>query len=234
LFAGEDCQLREVRRWVASLLPECPARDDVACVATELGTNAVRHTASGRGGSFSVEIIWHRQWVRVAVTDAGAPDGPRLIDDPLVEHGRGLLIVRGMSARTGVRGDHRGRLVWADVPWAGTSAVEPEPFADPYEETVRDGQAALASRFSGVPAWFGRSTRQWWALAADELVAAPSVQELAIVLGRVLNRQPRWKPAASASRGNTTAARPPGQQPQPVDPMPLGARRASGAIHAAG
>jgi serine/threonine-protein kinase RsbW len=62
-----------MRRWLASLLPECPAREDVVCVATELGTNAVRHTASGRGAWFAVEVTWHRSVVRVAVADGGAP-----------------------------------------------------------------------------------------------------------------------------------------------------------------
>jgi hypothetical protein len=34
-----------LRRWLESVLPDRPARDDVACVATELGSNAIRHTA---------------------------------------------------------------------------------------------------------------------------------------------------------------------------------------------
>jgi hypothetical protein len=117
-FPGEDCQLGRLRRWLESFLPQCPARDDVACVATELGTNAVRHTASGRGGWFSVEITWLGAALRVAVADGGAVSGPRVIDDPAAEHGRGLLVVQGLSVRSGVRGDHRGRTVWADVPWS--------------------------------------------------------------------------------------------------------------------
>jgi len=127
VFPGHERELFALRRWLESLLPECPTRDDVACVATELGTNAVRHTASGRGGWFGVEITWHRQAVRVAVADGGAPGGPRVIDDPAADHGRGLLVVRGLSARTGVRGDHRGRLVWADVPWGAAGARDAPP-----------------------------------------------------------------------------------------------------------
>jgi len=42
VFPGEERQLGVLRRWLESLLPDCPARGDVACVATELGTNAVR------------------------------------------------------------------------------------------------------------------------------------------------------------------------------------------------
>jgi anti-sigma regulatory factor (Ser/Thr protein kinase) len=183
VFPGEERQLGVVRRWVESLLPECPARDDVACVVTELGTNAIRHTASGRGGWFVVEVAWYRPVVRVAVTDDGAAAGPRVIDDPAGEHGRGLLVVAGLSARTGVCGDHRGRLVWADVPW---DDAKPASSLARYEAAIGEGQAGLASRFAGATAWFGRSTLQWWALAGDELVTAPSAQELAILLDQVL------------------------------------------------
>jgi anti-sigma regulatory factor (Ser/Thr protein kinase) len=194
VFPGEERQLGVLRRWLASLLPECPQRDDVACVATELGGNAVRHTSSGQGGWFAVEITWHQPAVRVAVADCGAPDGPRVIDDPEGEHGRGLLVVRGLSVRTGVCGDHRGRLVWADIRWDDAGAAGPAAPMDPYEAAIGAGQADLVSRFTGVPAWFGRSTLQWWALAGGELVAAPSAQELASLLGRVLDPRPRFPP----------------------------------------
>ena len=69
VFPGEGRQLAALRQWLASLLPECPARDDVICVATELGTNAVQHTASGGGGWFAVEVSWHGPAVRGAVAD---------------------------------------------------------------------------------------------------------------------------------------------------------------------
>lgn len=152
VFPGEGSQLGVLRRWLETLLPPCPARDDVICVATELGTNALVHTASGHGGWFAVEITWHSAVVRVAVADCGAPGGPRMIDDPAGEHGRGLLVVRNLSVRTGVYGDHRGRLVWADVPWGDAGAWEPATPQDPYEAAIRDGQAGLADRFAGVPA----------------------------------------------------------------------------------
>jgi serine/threonine-protein kinase RsbW len=119
VFPGEARQLSLVRRWLASLLPDCPARDDMACVATELATNAIRHTASGRGGYFIVEITNLGSAVRVAVTDGGAANGPLLIHDPAGEHGRGLIVIAGLSVRDGVSGDPRSRTVWADVPWAG-------------------------------------------------------------------------------------------------------------------
>ena len=184
-----------LRRWLAGLLPPCSSRDDVVTVAVELATNAVKFSSRGRGGSFTVEVTWHGSVVRVAVTDGGAPEGPRLIDDPLGDHGRGLLMVRALSARTGVCGDHRGRLVWAEISWTGDRAAVPLPSAGGYEAAIRDGQAALARRFTNVPAWFGRSTLQWWALpsraGADRLLTAPSAQELARLLDQVLNAPPR-------------------------------------------
>jgi serine/threonine-protein kinase RsbW len=149
VFPGEERQLAELRRWVASLLPQCPARDDVACVATELGTNAVRHTASGQGGWFGVEITWHQQVVRIAVADGGTLGGGlRVTDDPDAERGRGLQMVEGLSARTGVCGDQHGRLVWADVSWGDAGAADPASPQEPSEAGIRVGQAGLASQFA--------------------------------------------------------------------------------------
>ena len=119
MFRGEERQLGAMRRWLASLLPAVPARDDVILVATELASNAICHTASGSGGRFTVEITWWQSVVRVGVTDCGGPEQPRVVDDPAGERGRGLLLVTGLSLRTGARGDQQGRLVWADVRWDG-------------------------------------------------------------------------------------------------------------------
>lgn len=198
---GEERQLGVVRRWVESLLPPCPARDDVTVVASELVGNAVKHTASGRGGMVAVEIGWHGPVVRVAVADGGAPTEPRVVEDLAGEHGRGLLLVRGLSARTGVCGDERGRLVWADVPWAAPAEVA-VPSGDAYEAAIRDGEAALARRFAGVPAWFGRSTLAWWAMpGSGSLVTAPSARELAGVLYRLLDASPPpQRPAAARAQ----------------------------------
>ena len=201
VFSGEERSLRVLRHWLASLLPAGPSRDDVISVANELGSNAIRHTASGRGGTFAVEVAWHRAVVRVTVTDGGAPAGPRVIDDPAAEHGRGLLLVHGLTLRTGVIGNQQGRLVWAEIPWDGTDPVDQVSGRDPYEEAVRVGEAALARRFIGVPIWFGRSTLAWWALLKPGvLVSAPTAPELAGLLQRLLD----IPPSLSVSRHATT------------------------------
>lgn len=116
IFPGEERQLHRMRRWLEELLPDHPALSDVAYVVTELGTNAIRHTASGRpGGQFAVVITCRPGVITVAVGDQGGPWEPLVIDDPDRESGRGLLIVRGLAAEVGVRGDFIGRVVWAEV-----------------------------------------------------------------------------------------------------------------------
>jgi len=78
-----------LRRWLSSLLPEWPARDDVLCIASELGSYAIRHTASGRpGGWFAVEISGCGSMAQLAITDGGSLAEPRMIDDQDAEHGR--------------------------------------------------------------------------------------------------------------------------------------------------
>lgn len=205
-FPGEERQLSLQRHWISSLLPECPARDDVVIVATELSTNAVQHTASGRGGWFIAEITWYRQAVRVAVADSGAPSGPRLISDPFADHGRGLVVVHGLSVRTGVAGDARGRLVWADIPWHDDAAPPDGAVPGLYEAAIRDGQADLAHRFGRGRAWFGRSTLAWWALGGPAgLVTAPTARELAAKL----TRSPAPPTPAAGAWGRTAVHNPP-------------------------
>lgn len=118
-YPGDLAQVREVRRWVGGLLPWCPGLDDLVAVASELAANAVQHTDSGRSGWFDVEVSWSPGYVRITVADEGAPAGPRLVSAPAAECGRGLQIVRALSARVGVTGGIEGRAIWAEIPWTG-------------------------------------------------------------------------------------------------------------------
>jgi anti-sigma regulatory factor (Ser/Thr protein kinase) len=170
VFPGEAQQVAAVRRWIASLLPDCPARADLVLVASELAGNAIRHTASGQGGTFAVRVTWVGDTALVAVDDAGGPGEPRVIDSPQSEGGRGLLVVQELSVRMSVSGTDTGRQVCAEIPWHDPAAPA-------------TGQAYLGRRF-GVSAWYGSCTRQWWALAGGQLLSASSVPELAAVLTR--------------------------------------------------
>jgi len=225
VFPGEERQLAALRRWLSSLLPACPARDDVLGVASELGSNAIQHTASGRdGGWFAVEVTWHQSVVQVAVADCGGAAEPRVIEDPAGERGRGLLLVQGLSLRAGFTGDQRGRLAWAHIAWDNPAAAGHPPSRDPYQAAIRDGEATLARSFAGVPAWFGRSTLRWWAVAGSRgLVSAPTAGELAGLLIQLLDTpDPASFPATRQPR------RPiPGADPDPARRRPGAASAAS-------
>jgi hypothetical protein len=192
-FPGEPRQLRELRRWIALVLPPRPSRDDVTSVADELASNAICHTRSGQGGEFAVEIIRHGRLVRVMVTDGGAPGGPRLVDKPDGEGGRGLVVMNALAVCAGVDGDHHGRAVWADIDWAdddATAAGPVLPVAQADHAAVRDAEAVLAHRFADIPTWYGRATHAWWALTRTGLVTAPTADELAEVLSRLPHAVP--------------------------------------------
>lgn len=162
VFPGREDQVRELRRWLAGLLPGAPARDDVVLVAVELVTNAVRHTASGHGGLVMVEVTWYGPVVRVAVADGGAPHGPQILAGPgLEECGRGLHLVHALAARTGVSGDHRGRLVWAEIAWAGAGPVTGTPPPRPADGAVPGPEVLLlpGARRSGPGEGDGHARR---------------------------------------------------------------------------
>lgn len=151
VFAGDYRQLSELRRWLTSLLPPGSGREDVLLVATELASNAVKHTASGRGGCLVVELTCTSLAVRVAVTDEGGSTPPRVVDDFPAEHGRGLLLVRGLSVRTGVAGDHRGRTVWAEVALDSTGTAV----------SVMPPDAREAGAAPGNPPRLSAARRRW-------------------------------------------------------------------------
>ena len=179
--------MRHVRRFVAELLAGEPGCDDVALCATELATNAIRHTATGRGGFFATELSWAGTTIRLAVADGGAPAGPvlrQLDPDVLAEAGRGLDVVASLSEAYGAEGDHRGRVVWARFRSVARTAV-PVACVPLFPESATEADAAmLAQRYAGWHTWFGPWTRQWWALpkrhsGSAALITAPSAGALA-------------------------------------------------------
>ena len=151
LFRGQESELRHLRRWLTGLLPDCPERDDLISVAVELGTNAVQHTASGAGGWFTVAVTRRATVVRLDVADEGGPCSPQVDGDPMSDCGRGLVIVRALAESCGVRGDRRGRTVWAEIAWAPADA--PEPAAAP----ARNDYPALRTRLTH-PAAFRKAS----------------------------------------------------------------------------
>ncbi|WP_084964571.1 ATP-binding protein [Thermoactinospora rubra] len=114
-FLGSAPSVREARRFVAALLPGSPLAHDAELIVSELATNAIRHSASGRfDGRFVVTVQSHPDQLWLGVLDEGSPCSPKALRPcPEGENGRGLLLVSSLADDWGVWGDHRGRTVWA-------------------------------------------------------------------------------------------------------------------------
>ena len=117
--------------------------------------------------------------------------------------------MHGLSVRTGIAGNQRGRLVWADIAFDHPDGVLSGQA--PYEAAIREEQAALAHRFAGVAVWFGRSTLAWWALAGpDGLINAPSGEDLAGKLRRLRLRSRGRGPRDGQGRRRSATGLAPG------------------------
>ncbi|NBE54451.1 ATP-binding protein [Streptomyces boluensis] len=86
--------------------------DDVIVCASELATNALQHTPSGR--DFRVCLGFEDGVLRLEVHDAG--DGSPRVREAAVEddHGRGLFLVAALADTWGTsHRDGPGKIVWA-------------------------------------------------------------------------------------------------------------------------
>ncbi|MFI6818724.1 ATP-binding protein [Nonomuraea sp. NPDC050328] len=115
MFLGSTISILEARRFVSAFLGAWPTLDDAILIVSELATNAIRHSHSGRpGGRFVVTLEVVGSSLRVEVRDEGGPRRPMLFPLCTTEPGgRGLAIVSELSAKWGVAGDDYGRTVWA-------------------------------------------------------------------------------------------------------------------------
>jgi len=109
-FRGTADQVGQVRRFAMSVLDGHDAVDLVVLAASELATNAPEHTRSGRqGGMFSVHLAEAgASYAALVVTDLGGPGEPAPRPAGAdAESGRGLVVVRSVSAVFRVIGDQR-------------------------------------------------------------------------------------------------------------------------------
>jgi len=114
---GNTSAAAAARRYVRHLLGVShPAIDDVAVVVSELVTNAVLHSRSGRNGTVRLSVMDANGVVRIAVADEGnAFSAPYVRDEPCAESGRGLRIVSTLAKQWGARSLAAGRLVWCEL-----------------------------------------------------------------------------------------------------------------------
>ncbi|SEG91050.1 Histidine kinase-like ATPase domain-containing protein [Thermomonospora echinospora] len=113
-FSGLRDQVRAARRFTATHLPDHP---DATLIVSELVTNAVEHTRSGRpGGTFTLTV--ERRPDAGALVEIEDQGGPEVFGLPTRgrEGGRGLTLVEALTTAWGVKGDQTGRTVWAELP----------------------------------------------------------------------------------------------------------------------
>jgi serine/threonine-protein kinase RsbW len=119
VFPGRPDVIRAAREFTGYLLRGSVVEDEAVFVVDELAINAVRHTLSGQGGTFTVEISLNGL-CKVAVHDQGGAGYPTVKHDPIDnavrEDGRGLLAVSRMAAALGICGSPAaGHTVWAEL-----------------------------------------------------------------------------------------------------------------------
>ena len=118
VFPGSGDQVGRARLFVGQVLGGCPVTDDAVLLTSELVTNAITHTASGRGGKVTVTVYRDDTRVRVEVRDDGSAEIPVVRPhDDAGDSGYGLGLVELMAHRWGHRGGRRGRVVWFMLEW---------------------------------------------------------------------------------------------------------------------
>jgi anti-sigma regulatory factor (Ser/Thr protein kinase) len=122
VFPGANGQVGRARLFVRDVLDGCPAADDAVLLTSELVTNAIAHTASGKGGKVVVTVYRADTRVRVEVQDDGSDQAPVVhAVGEARESGFGLELVDLMADSWGHCGGRRRRVVWFMLQWKPNS-----------------------------------------------------------------------------------------------------------------
>ncbi len=117
-YPGTTGQPRNVRADLAVIAGGFPAMDELLLLASELATNAIVHSQSGRPGRrFTVRAtLYPGEYAWVEVVDEGGTWKPGQDDD---EHGRGLEVVAATAGdgNWGIDGDETSRAAWFRLDW---------------------------------------------------------------------------------------------------------------------
>lgn len=130
-FPGVPAIVAVARQLVRATHESSPRLDDIELVTSELVTNAIRHTPSGRAGSLlTLRIRGRAGWARIEVGDLGSaswaePAGRAQTAETAEtaqtaeyeERGRGLLIVNTLADRAGHESVPGGQVSWAEIHW---------------------------------------------------------------------------------------------------------------------
>ncbi|MDX3310146.1 ATP-binding protein [Streptomyces sp. ME08-AFT2] len=132
---SDPASVSTARAFVAGTLGEwglpadAEAADTVRLIVSELATNAVQHTF-GQSPTFTVDLVLDRdEQLRIGVTDSHPRFPQRLPAAVQQDNGRGMVIIRWLTAEAGGRLRVRptregGKTVIVELPWT-VPAVEP-------------------------------------------------------------------------------------------------------------
>ncbi|PBC65260.1 hypothetical protein BKI49_04020 [Streptomyces sp. Tue6028] len=139
---SDPASVSAARKFVADVLVEwglpCDSEvaDTVRLIVSELATNAVQHTF-GQSPTFTVDVRLERdEQLRLGVTDSHPRFPKRLPAAVQQDNGRGMVIIRWLTAECGGRLTVRptregGKTVSIELPW--TARVQPVVAGGPQE-----------------------------------------------------------------------------------------------------
>lgn len=125
---SDPASVSAARTYVVGTLAEwgLPSDTDTAetvrLIVSELATNAVQHTL-GQSPTFTVDLVLERdEQLRIGVTDSHPRFPRRLPAAVQQDNGRGMVIIRWLTAECGgslsVRPTREGgKTVWIELPW---------------------------------------------------------------------------------------------------------------------
>lgn len=118
--AARNYVLHVLSEW--GLPGDAEVADTVRLIVSELATNAVQHTF-GQSPTFTVDVELERdEQLRIGVTDSHPRFPKRLPAAVQQDNGRGMVIIRWLTAECGGRLSvnataEGGKTVWIELPW---------------------------------------------------------------------------------------------------------------------
>ncbi|MFB7372224.1 ATP-binding protein [Streptomyces sp. NPDC056222] len=137
---SDPASVSAARRYVADILTGWglaevgDTADTVRLIVSELATNAVQHTF-GQSPTFTVDVRLEREeQLHIGVTDSHPRWPKRLPAAVQQDNGRGMVIIRFLTAEAGGRLSvtptiEGGKTVWINLPWTASAnrALAPQP-----------------------------------------------------------------------------------------------------------
>jgi len=120
VYPAEPAQVRHARKALAGLLGDTPVTDTALLIASEFATNAVLHSASRNGGTFTLRAGITGSTLRIEVEDSGGAWNSQPHDDGR-PHGLDVIEAFTGPGNWGIIGDAGGRTAWVylTIPAAG-------------------------------------------------------------------------------------------------------------------